>query len=83
MKFFYPIHQSIIDLYVNALTLRLLHERIEGIGPKGMTQQIQTEVDEAASEFTLSARRAEQLFGSPFNVQHQLDVFTSQRSGDA
>jgi hypothetical protein len=83
MKFFYPIHQSIIDLYVNALTLRILQEKLDEIGPQGLTEDVKMEVDTAANEFAISARRAEQLFGSPINVQYQLDTFTAQRSGDA
>lgn len=80
---FYPIHPSIVDLYVNALTLHVLEENLGKVGPEGLTQDIQAQVDEAASEYVLSARRAEEVFGNPMYVQSQLNAFSSQRQGTA
>ncbi len=82
MKFHF-IHPAIIDLYVNALTLHILQERLSILGPKGLTRELKAEVDKAASEYVISARRAEQVCGSPNNVQIQLNAFSSQRLGDA
>jgi hypothetical protein len=72
-----------VDLYINALTLHVLEENLGKIGPKGLTQDIQARVDQAASEYVLSVRRAEKIFGNPEHVQSQLDAFTSQRQGIA
>lgn len=80
---FHFVHPAIIDLYVNALTLHILQERLSELGPKGLTKELKAEVDKAASEYVISARRAEQICGSPNNVQVQLDVFSSKRIGDA
>jgi hypothetical protein len=80
---FYPIHPSIVDLYINALTLHVLEENLGKVGPKGLTQDIQAQVDQAASEYVLSVRRAENIFGNPKHVQLQLNTFTSQRQGTA
>lgn len=80
---FHIIHPSIEELYVNALVLHILQEQLGQIGPQGMTTEIQTQVDEAASNFVISAKRAEELFGNSNNVQLQLDAFSIQRSGDA
>jgi hypothetical protein len=82
MKFHF-IHPAIVDLYVNALTLHILQERLGKLGPDGLTKDIKDEVDKAASEYVISARRAEQVCGTPANVQVQLDAFTTQRLGDA
>jgi hypothetical protein len=80
---FHFVHPAIIDLYVNALTLHILQERLSELGPKGLTKELKAEVDKAASEYVISAKRAEQICGSPNNVQVQLDVFSSKRIGDA
>lgn len=80
---FHIIHPSIVDLYVHALTLHILQEQLGETGPDGLTQDVQTQVDEAASEYVISVRKAEELFGSPDVVQEQLNVFTAQRSGIA
>jgi hypothetical protein len=77
------IHPSIVDLYVNALTLHILQEQLGEIGPDGLTPEIQAQIDVAASEYVLSARKAEQLFGSPDSVQNQLLAFSSQSQGTA
>lgn len=80
---FHIIHPSIEDLYVNALVLHILQEQLGQIGPQGMTSEIQNQVDEAASNYVISAKKAEELFGNSHNVQVQLDTFSAQRSGDA
>jgi hypothetical protein len=80
---FNPIHPAIVDLYVNALSLHILQERLSKIGPKCLTKEIRDQVDKAASEYVISAKEAEKVCGGPANVQLQLDVFTEQRTGDA
>jgi hypothetical protein len=80
---FHIIHPSIIELYINALTLHILQEQLENLGPKGLTQDIQMEVDKATSEYVISVKRAEELFKDSKIVQNQLDAFTTQRQGDA
>lgn len=82
MKFNF-IHPAIVDLYINALTLHILQEQLGQLGPDGLTKEIKDQVDQAASEYVISARRAEQVCGSPTNVQIQLNAFTTQRLGDA
>lgn len=80
---FHIIHPFIEDLYVNALILHILQEQLGQVGPEGLTTEIQLQVDEAASNYVISAKKAEELFGDPHNVQLQLDVFSAQRSGEA
>jgi hypothetical protein len=80
---FYPVHPYIIDLYINALTLNVLEENIEKTDPKMITKDIQMQVDKAASEYVLSAKQAEEIFGDPSNVQSQLNVFSLRRQGIA
>lgn len=80
---FHFIHPSIVDLYINALTLHILQEHLGKLIPNDMTQDIQTEVDKATSEYVISVKRAEELFKDPQVVQNQLDAFTTQRQGDA
>ena len=79
---FHLIHQSIIDLYINALTLHVLQERFDK-QEKGLDTDIQIQIDEAASAFVISANNAEAIFGNPDLVQEQLNVFTNQRQGSA
>ena len=80
---FYIIHPTIIDLYINALTLHILQEQLGNLGPQGLTKDIQAKVEEAAGEYVLSASRAEKLFGSPDIVQKQLNAFSFERQGNA
>lgn len=80
---FHFIHPSIVDLYINALTVHVLQEHLGKLGPNDMTQDIQTEIDKATSEYVISVKRAEELFKDPQVVQNQLDAFTTQRQGDA
>lgn len=80
---FHLIHPSIVDLYVNALTLHILQEQLGKEGPDGLTQDVQIQVDQAASEYVVSAQKAEDLFGDPSIVQAQIDAFTAQRQGSA
>lgn len=79
---FHLIHPSIIDLYINTLTLHLLQEELGRIGPNGLTDELREHVDMVSSSFAISARTAEQLFGSSDAVQDQLNVFTGSM-GDA
>jgi hypothetical protein len=79
---FHPIHPSIVDLYINTLTLHLLQEELGRIGPNGLTDELRENVDVASSSFAISARTAEQLFGSSDAVQAQLNIFTGNM-GDA
>lgn len=83
MKTFHIIHPSIVNLYINSLTLHILQEKLDSIGPEGLTQDFQDEFDEAASEYMISVRNAENIFRSPAVVQNQLNIFTQQRQGDA
>lgn len=76
------IHPSIVDLYISTLNLHLLQEKLGSVGPNGLTDELRQTVDEAASNFSISARMAEQLFGSSDIVQEQLDDFTDT-IGDA
>jgi hypothetical protein len=73
---FHLIHPSIVDLYINTLTLHLLHEELGRIGENGLTNELREHVDIVSSSFAISARTAEQLFGSSDAVQDQLNVFT-------
>ena len=73
---FHPIHPSIVDLYINTLTLHLLHEELGRIGPNGLTDEFKDHVDIVSSSFAISARTAERLFGSSDAVQDQLNIFT-------
>jgi hypothetical protein len=79
---FHLIHPSIIDLYINTLTLHLLQEELGHIGPNGLTDELREHVDMVSSSFAISVRAAEQLFGSSDVVQDQLNVF-SNSIGDA
>lgn len=74
---FYLTHPSIINLYVNVLNLHILEEELGKIGPGGLTQEIQNRIDEATSEYVLSAREAEKLF-SPLSIREQINVFNAQ-----
>jgi len=76
MKFYF-IHPSIIDLYVNALTLHILEEELGKTGPDGLTLETQNKIDMATSEYVLSAREAERLF-SPVLIREQINAFNSQ-----
>lgn len=80
---FHFIHSSIIDLYINSLTLFLLEEKLRESGPDALMIEMQQEIDKAASSYVLSVREAEGLFGSSEAVQRQLDVFSAQRKGSA
>ncbi len=80
---FHIIHPSIVDLYINALTLHVLQERLGKLGPNGLTQDVQIEIDKATSEYVISVKKAEELFKDSNVVQNQLDVFTAQRQGIA
>lgn len=70
------IHSSIIELYINTLSLHLLQEKLSIVGPDGLTDELQDKVDEITNNFSISADVAEQLFGSSDVVQDQLDAFT-------
>ena len=76
------VHPSIVNLYVNALTLHLLQEKLSNIGPDGLTKDIETDVEIATSEFYDAAQEAERLLGNSEAVQCQLDMF-SAHEGDA
>lgn len=80
---FHIIHPSIIDLYINALTLHILQEQLTKVGPDGLSQDVQAEINRATNDYTVSVKRAEALFGNPSIVQDQLDVFASRRQGTA
>lgn len=80
---FHIIHPTIVDLYVNALTLHILQEQLSKVGPDGLTNDVQMEIDKVSSEYVISIKEAEDLFGDPSNVQAQLNAFTSQRKGIA
>jgi hypothetical protein len=82
MKFNF-IHPAVIDLYVNALTLHILQEHLDEMEPKEYTKEISDQVDAAASEYVISAKRAEKICGGSDNVQIQLSTFAAQRLGDA
>jgi len=70
------IHPSIIELYINTLSLHLLQEKLGIVGPAGLTDELRTKVDETTHSFSVSAQAAEQLFGSSDVVQDQLNAFT-------
>lgn len=74
---FYLVHPSIVDLYVNALTLHILEEELGKVGPIGLTQETQNRIDEAACEYISSAQEAEKLF-SPFLIKEQINAFNAQ-----
>ena len=76
------IHPSIIELYINTLTLHLLQEKLGVIGPDGLTDEIRENVDNVTHSFSISVQAAEQLFGSSDLVQEQLNAFTGSM-GDA
>ena len=80
---FHIIHPSIVDLYVNALTLHILQEQLNSLGPDDFSRDKQTEIDKATSEYVISVKRAEELYKDSGIVQKQLDVFVAQRQGDA
>lgn len=77
------IHPSIVDLYVSALTLHILKDRLSAIGPSGLTDELQREVEQAASEYVVIVRDVEKIFKSPKHIQNQLDDFSMLRQGDA
>jgi hypothetical protein len=79
---FHLIHPSIVNLYIDTLTLHVLQENLGIIGPDGLTDEIQSDIDNVASSFMISVREAEQLFGSSDVVQDQLNVFSTS-CGDA
>lgn len=60
-----------------------MNEKLRDIDQKEITKEILNQVEEAAAEFAISAKKAEELFSSVLNVQHQLDVYAYQRSGEA
>jgi hypothetical protein len=68
---------SIIELYINTLTLHLLQEELDTMGLDDLTDEMRNTVDEVSNEFSISAQIAEELFGSPDIVQGQLNVLTS------
>ena len=70
------IHPSIVDLYINTLTLHLLQEKLGKVGPDGLTDEMQENVDDVAHSFSISVEVAEQLFGSSDLVRDQLNAFT-------
>lgn len=76
------IHPSIIELYINTLYLHLLQEKVTNIDIKDLTDELNDEINDAATSFSLSVNEAEQLFGSSDLVQEQLNMFTSGM-GDA
>lgn len=76
------IHPSIVELYVNTLNLHLLEEKLGVVGPDGLTEELRKTVDEAASNFSVAVREAEELYGSSDRVQDQLNEFTG-KMGDA
>lgn len=71
------IHPSIIELYINTLTLHILEEKIEN---DDLMDDLN--IDEIKHNFSISAQAAELLFGSSDIVQKQLDAFYSS-IGDA
>ena len=72
---------SIFDVYVTATKLNILQEKLEKIGPKGLTTEIQSEVNQTAAEYILAVNAAEKLYGSTANIQAQIDVLKSSRIG--
>ena len=70
------VHPSIIELYINTLTLHLLQEKLGIVGPAGLTDELRETVNETTHNFSVSAQAAEQLFGSSDVVQEQLNAFT-------
>jgi hypothetical protein len=82
MKFMF-VHPCIVDLYVSALTLHILQEKLSQTGPAGLTLDVQCEVELAASEYVATARNVEKIFDSPAHIQTQLDTFSTLRQGDA
>lgn len=79
---FHIIHPSIIDLYVNALTLHILQEQLNNLDPDNFSLDKQTEIDKATTEYVISIKRAEELYKDSEIVQKQLDAFVAQRQGD-
>jgi hypothetical protein len=69
------IHPSIIDLYINSLTLHLLQEKLGEMGCEKLSDEMRKEVNEASEKFSNSAHIAEELFKSPDIVQEQLNRF--------
>jgi len=83
MTRFVFIHPSIVDLYVSALTLHILQEKLSKLGPTSLTQDLQAEVDQAASEYVVVAKNIEKIFKSPVHIQSQLNAFAAIRQGSA
>jgi len=79
---FHIILPSIVNLYVDALSLHILQERAKNAGPDGLEDDDKAQMTEAASNFVLSSQIAEELFGTPEIVQNQLDAFSAQYQGD-
>jgi hypothetical protein len=75
------IHPSIVDLYINALTLHVLQEQLNKLGSTEFTHDVQIEVDKATSEYVISVKKAEEVFKNSDVIQNQLDTFTTQRQG--
>jgi len=72
------IHPSIVELYIDALSLHVLEERVDS-----SDDDLSEELSVAAGRFAKSAKDAEAIFGSPQIVQEQLDAFTEQPQGEA
>lgn len=80
---FHFIHPTIVDLYINALTLHIMQEQLEKLKADDFSNDQKLEIDKATSEYVISVKRAEDLFKDSKIVQDQLDAFTAQRQGDA
>ncbi len=68
---------SIVELYINTLTLHLLQEELEMLESDDLTDDMRKNVDEITHNFSIAAQVAETLFGSPEIVQEQLNAFTN------
>ena len=75
------IDPSVIDVYVAATQLNILQDKLEKVGPDGVTEDIKNEVDKAASEYVISVNVSEKILGCRSNIQAQIDILKLSRLG--
>jgi hypothetical protein len=73
------IHPCIIELYISSVNLYILQEKINN--GSSYNKKLQDDVDKAANEFIICAKKAEELFQSSALVQEQLDILSTQKIG--
>ncbi|MFA5757971.1 MAG: hypothetical protein WC942_01140 [Clostridia bacterium] len=76
-------HPSIVQLYISAIELYILQEKLETSKTKKLNKELQKQIDLVASKYIISVKDAEELFGSPDIVQKQLNIFSIKKLGQS